>query len=113
MQNDVDNDLMKKAAVVFKQDIERMPLTKLSRLMPWLTPLLARLLLCQISLFGYLHKLAPTIFPDIMERTPRFALLSRVQQVIDARTMSPETTKRVDLLQLMLDAAATQHGVSL
>jgi hypothetical protein len=112
MQNDIDNDLMVKAGFVFKQDIERMVLTKLSYLMPWLTPFLGQLVLCQIAVFRCLHKLAPTIFPDLLERIPRFWLLSRVQQVIDTRTKSLSTTKRVDLLQLMLDAAVSQREVS-
>ncbi|CAF1102353.1 unnamed protein product [Adineta steineri] len=109
MQNDVDNDLMTKAAVIFKQDIERMPLSKLSYLMPWSTSLLAQFAHSQIALFHCLHKIAPTIFPDLVEKIPRLWLISKVQEVIDVRTIDTSTTKRVDLLQTMLDAAATRH----
>ncbi|CAF0846610.1 unnamed protein product [Adineta steineri] len=109
MQNDVDNELMSKAVVIFKQDIERMPLTKLSYLMPWATPLLTQFARSQIALFRCLNKIAPTIFPDLIEKIPRLWLLSKVQEVIDARTTNTTTTKRVDLLQLMLDAAVTRN----
>ncbi|CAF1007481.1 unnamed protein product [Adineta ricciae] len=112
MQNDVDNEMMAKAAVIFKQDVERMSLTKLSYLMPWLTPILTRFLLFQTVLFHTLHRLAPTIFPDLTDKIPRFWLLARVQQVIDARNTESgaDTAKRIDLLQLMLDAKTTsQH----
>ena len=113
MQNDLDNEFMVKAATIFKQDIERMLLTKLSYLMPWLTPILAKLVLCQMALFRILHKLVPTIFPNVLDKIPRFWLLSRVQQVIDARTTSSSTTKRIDLLQLMLKTNITRHEVGI
>ncbi|UJR16825.1 hypothetical protein I4U23_003724 [Adineta vaga] len=110
MQNDLDNEIMTKAAFVFKQDVERMLLSKLSYLMPWLTPYLGHIVLCQTALFHYLHKLAPSIFPDLLDKIPRFWLLGRVQQVIDARTISSATTKRIDVLQLMLDTNRKTHN---
>lgn len=113
MQNDVNSDLMKKAAVIFKQDVERMPLTKLSYLMPWLTPLLTQFVLGQLVLLRFLHKLMPNIFPDIVEKIPRFWLLSKVQEVIDDRRQISATNKRVDLLQLMLNSSInTQNKVN-
>ncbi len=111
MQNDVNNCIMAKAAVIFKQDIDRMLLTKLSYLMPWLTPILTQLVRSQIVLFRFLHKLVPIIFPDIMDKVPRFWLLSKIQEVIDVRMKSSAMIKRVDLLQLMLNASSTQNEV--
>jgi hypothetical protein len=111
MQNDINNEFMLKSAAVFEKHVEDLQLTKFSYLMPWLTPFLAKLILSQLALMKFLHSIAPTIFPSIADTAPAFWIQSQVDDVVDARMASSEKSKRNDLLQLLLDAAARGHGV--
>ncbi|CAF3991065.1 unnamed protein product, partial [Rotaria sordida] len=55
-----------------------------------------------------LHRIAPSLFPDVLEVAPTMWLQSKVDSIIDARIAPSETMKRNDLLQLLLDAATTK-----
>lgn len=103
MQNDVDNEYMQKAEQTVAENLEENSLIRLGHLMPWLIPLLTFLMIGQVVLKRLIHKWIRTI-----EEMPRFWLLDRVQHLIDARTESSEKDnerQRIDLLQLMLNAA--------
>ena len=110
MQNDVNNEFMLKAAACFDEHVERNLFTKLSYLMPWLTYILKKIVIAQLALIHILHRIAPTFFPDVTT-IPTMWFQSKVDGIIDARMKSSETTKRYDLLQLLLDAATTGHDV--
>jgi hypothetical protein len=103
MQNDVDNEYMQKAEQTVAENLEENSLIRLGHLMPWLIPLLTFLMIGQVVLKRLTHKWIRTI-----EEMPRFWLLDRVQHLINARTESSEKDderQRIDLLQLMLNAA--------
>ncbi len=112
MQNDINNEFMLKAAACFDEHVERNQLTKLSYLMPWLTPLLIKFVIGQLAFIQFLHRIAPTLFP-VVTTIPTMWFQSKVDGIVDARTTSSEITKRNDLLQLLLDAAAKRHDVSI
>lgn len=100
MQNDINNELMLRAAACFEQHVEYSLWTKLSFLMPWLTPCLTKIIFGQLILMQFLHRIAPSVFPDVLELAPTMWLQSKVDSIIEARTV-----ERNDLLQLLLDAA--------
>ncbi|CAF2961446.1 unnamed protein product [Rotaria sp. Silwood2] len=108
MQNDINNEFMLKSAACFEKHVEHVLLTKWSYLMPWLTPFLIKFVRGQLAIMGALHNILPTIFPDILETIPTLWLQSKVDRIIDTRRKSSETIKRIDLLQLLLDATTTQ-----
>jgi hypothetical protein len=111
MQNDIKNEFMLKSAAVFEKHVEDLPLTKLSYLIPWLTPFLTKFIVSQFALMKFLHSIAPTIFPNILDTAPTFWIQSQMDDIVNARLASSEKAKRNDLLQLLLDAAASEHGV--
>ena len=113
MQNDIHDELMLKAAACFEQHVEYSLWTKLSYLMPWLTPFLVNVIFGQLALMQLLNRIAPSLFPDVLEVAPTMWLQSKVDSIIDARIASSETTKRSDLLQLLLDAATTVRIISI
>ncbi|CAF5047433.1 unnamed protein product, partial [Rotaria sp. Silwood1] len=109
MQNDIDNEYLKKAEEAVAEKYEENPLIRLGSLIPWLISLLSYVIIGQILLKRFAHKFIPSI-----EEMPRFWLMERLKYLIDLRTssMKNEHKKRhVDLLQLMLDAA-TQSQVT-
>jgi hypothetical protein len=113
MQNDINNEFMLKAAACFEQHVEYSLWTKLSYLMPWLTPFLIKVIFGQLALMQLLHRIAPSLFPDVLEVAPTMWLQSKVDSIIDARIAPSETMKRNDLLQLLLDAATTVRIISI
>ncbi|CAF1106854.1 unnamed protein product [Rotaria sordida] len=100
MQTDIDNEYMHKAEAVTNENFENNPLIRLSYLMPWLIPVLSYIVIGQAIFMQFLHK-----WKKSAEELPRFWFVNRLRHVIDARVSSDETKRRIDLLQLMLDAA--------
>ena len=107
MQNDIDNIYLKKSAACFEIDPETLPIVKLSNLMPFLTRPLEYVFISQVIFKRIIGKLIPAL-RSYIEELPTIWLLNRVQEIIDLRTSTllSSTTKRVDLLQLMIDASA-------
>jgi hypothetical protein len=103
MQNDVNNEYFKKAEGTVAINLDDNSLIRLGYLMPWLIPVLAYLMVGIILLQRFAHK-----FMKNVEEMPRFWLINRLRYLMDIRAVanqSDEEQKRVDLLQLMLDAA--------
>ncbi|CAF3917122.1 unnamed protein product [Rotaria sordida] len=85
MQNDINNPYLQKSAAVFKIDIDGL-LLKLIKLIPFLS--------------------------NYIEEMPTLWLLNRVQDVVDLRRKtSKDLNKRVDLLQLMMDASTNDKVI--
>ncbi len=103
MQNDIDNEYMQKSEQTVAENLEENPLIRLGHLMPWLVPILTYVMIGQALMNRLAHKWMRNI-----EEMPRFWLLKRLQYLIDVRISSNEKDgerRRMDLLQLMLDAA--------
>ncbi|CAF0820592.1 unnamed protein product [Adineta ricciae] len=103
MQNDVSNIYMKQAMACFATDPEMFPIVKLSNVLPFLNPLLTRIMQSGICLINALSKYVPSLISPI-ETIPIFWFIGQVEVLIKQRLASGE--KKTDLLQLMLDAAA-------
>ncbi|CAF0908761.1 unnamed protein product [Rotaria sordida] len=113
MQNDIDNPFIVKTAYFFAVHPERIFLVKLSYLMPWLTPILTLFVHSIIALFNGLRYLAPS-FMNQFEEIPGMWIINQVKQVIEARVIKIKSEannkqRRIDLLQLMLDAVTSNE----
>jgi hypothetical protein len=104
MQNDVNNIYLQKSAEVFKIDGDQLPAVRLANLIPILARPMHGML---FGLAGVKHKLTniiPALNQYVTEH-PAIWMMRRVQDVVDLRTKSSSSeVKRVDLLQLMMDA---------
>ncbi|CAF1341313.1 unnamed protein product [Rotaria sp. Silwood1] len=84
MQNDLNNPYLQKSDEVFKTDINELLLVRLVKMMPFLK--------------------------NYIEEFPHIWLMNRVQDVVDLRMKSSTNMKkRVDLLQLMIDALTNDN----
>ena len=83
LQNDIDNVYMKRSLTLFSRDPEQMFIIRLSHLMPFLDPLI-------IQLF------------NITQESPHFWIFKQLEDIVKEKLRTSD--KRVDLLQLMLDA---------
>jgi hypothetical protein len=98
---------MKKSLAVFSRDPEKMSIVRLSRLIPALNPLLIKLMHSFITSINFLRTSIPSIMGNI-EDPPQLWIFKQIHHVIKQRLASEN--KRIDLLQLLLDAS-TQEGV--
>lgn len=106
MQNDIDNEYMRKSMACFAVDTEKLPITKLSNLMPFLNPLLTQIVMARILIINKLHKMMPSFISNT-DSIARFWIIEQLKDVIKQRLTSGK--KRMDLLQLMLDAATNDE----
>jgi hypothetical protein len=105
MQNDINNPYLQKSAAMFKTDNERLLLFKLCNLMPFLARPLHGIVFGLTNGGKILIKLIPSL-SNYVEEIPGVWLINRLQNVIDLRAKSSSNLrKRVDLLQLMIDAS--------
>ncbi len=111
MQNDVDNIYLKKSAETFALDVDKLSIVKLTNLLPFFINPFRYFYLSQIAVRRALIKIIPAL-SNYVEETPGSWLTNRVREVVKLRTTSNITpaVKRVDLLQLMIDAS-TQDEV--
>jgi len=111
MQNDINNPYLQKSAEVFKRDVDESLLLRLSSLMPFLARPIHDFIFCMADIRKSLNKWTPSLNNYIKE-FPAIWLMNRVQEVIDLRTKSASNLrKRVDLLQLMMDASTTDKVI--
>ena len=112
MQNDIKNPFIIKAAKFFFVNPQKLFIVKLSYLMPWLIPILTQIIHVMMILFNGLRYVAPRIMVNF-EELPGLWIINQVKQVIDARIAKvksgEEGQRRIDLLQLMLDAATSNE----
>jgi hypothetical protein len=108
MQNDINNPYLQKSAALFETDATKMILFKLSNLMSFLAGPLRSFMFAQIAVSQMLNKWIPPLGKYIPEMSA-YWLMTRVQDVVDLRTKSSSNSiKRVDLLQLMIDASTNE-----
>jgi hypothetical protein len=109
MQNDVDNIYLRKSAETFQVDVDKLSIVKLTNLLPFFVNPFRYLYLGQVAVRRALIKIIPSL-SSYIEETPGSWLTNRVREVVKLRNKSTTTPtiKRVDLLQLMIDAST--HG---
>jgi hypothetical protein len=78
---------------------------QLSNLMPFLKPLLISISIFQLKLIRTFGKVLP-FMKYFMEELAPFWIINRAQEIVHYRKTHTYEKKRVDLLQLMLDAQA-------
>lgn len=104
MQHQHDNLYLTKSQQVVQVDFEKLLIVKLSSLFPWTKSLLARLFSMQLNLFRTISRFVPLVNRLTEELAP-FWIIRQAQTIVDFRQeQSDEQTKRVDLLQMMIDA---------
>jgi hypothetical protein len=105
MQNDVDNIYLKKSAETFQLDVDKLSIVKLTNLLPFFVNPFRYLYLSQVAVRRALIKIIPPL-SSYIEETPGSWLTNRVREVVKLRNKSSiPAIKRVDLLQLMIDAS--------
>ena len=111
MQNDINNPYLQKSAAFFKRDVEDVLMFRLSNILP----ILARPLHDIFFGMGDLHNMLTKFAPNISKRIPQnpaLWLINKVQDVVEFRKKSSSNEKkRVDLLQLMLDASTEEQVI--
>ena len=107
MQNDLDNLYMKKSAALFQINFSKVPIVKLSNLFPVLNPLLIFVLRSSIMLIDRLRPFAPSLMRHV-PISPFISIREQVSEVVRERIVSGR--RRIDLLQLMLDAAKAEEA---
>lgn len=98
---------MKKSSAIFARDFEKMPIVRLSNLLPILDPLLVKILDSFITLINFLRVSFPSLMGHL-EDPPQLWIFKQIENVIQHRLASEN--RRIDLLQLMLDVS-TQEDV--
>jgi hypothetical protein len=106
LQNDIDNDYMKKSMAIFARDTEQFSIIRLSNLMPFLDPLLIKGLTSIIKFMNILRTSMPFLMSNV-EEPPQLWIFKQIEHVIKQRLASEN--KRIDLLQLMLDASTQEE----
>ena len=64
MQNDLDNIYMKKSMACFAIDTEKLPIVKLSYVMPFLIPILTQIVKIRIFIIHTLYKTVPSLVSE-------------------------------------------------
>ena len=84
-------------------NFDKLFIIQLSNLMPFLKPFLITFFLCQLKIIRTLGSRIP-FMNYFMEELAPFWIINRAQEVVDHRKLHSAEQKRVDLLQLMIDA---------
>lgn len=110
MQNDIDNIYLKKSAEVIEINYDKLFIIQLSNLMPFLKPFLIKLVLFQLKLIRRIgNKIS--FFNHFMKELAPFWIINQAQEIVDYRKLrSTEQNKRIDLLQMMIDATEKLHS---
>lgn len=105
MQNDVDNIYLRKCAGTFETDVDQLTIVKLTNLIPCLETPFRYVFLGLLQTRRALIKLFPSL-SQYIEETPGSWLTNQVREVVEIRKKSSNLMgdKRMDLLQLMMDA---------
>jgi hypothetical protein len=74
--------------------------------MPFLTPLLIKMMISSVKLINFLSAARPSIMRTV-EVLPQLWIFKQIENVVKQRLTSEN--KRTDLLQLMLDASTQQE----
>jgi hypothetical protein len=106
MQNDIENIYMKKSAACVAVEIEKLFIVKVSIIMPFLIPLLTRIVKTCFFVIEKLRALVPSLVHNV-EDLPDIWIMKQVKNVVKDRLTLGK--KRMDLLQLMLDATKDEE----
>jgi hypothetical protein len=111
MQNDIDNVFMRKCKLAVDDNPERLIWTKLGNLMPFLIPVLLKIMFGQMLLVALIRTVAPVWFLPQIEGIPALWILNQVKTIINTRKQANYHNKhnQVDLLQMMLEATIPDH----
>ena len=109
VQDNPNNPFLIKSSQFFADNHEKLFIVKLSYLMPWLIPLLTRLIGLQMAMFHTMRTLVPSLM-NRFEELPGFWIINQVKNVINQRVSKTNESSRIDLLQLMLSAAAPHEN---
>mgnify|MGYP002378798975 CR=1 FL=1 len=101
LQNDIDNVYMKRSLTLFSRDPEQMFIIRLSHLMPFLDPLIIQLFNITLKTVNFLSTKLPFLLKTTQE-SPHFWIFKQLEDIVKEKLRTSD--KRVDLLQLMLDA---------
>ncbi|CAF1136767.1 unnamed protein product [Didymodactylos carnosus] len=110
MQNDLENIYLKKIEKIFEIDLNKSPIGKFTALLPELKPLFFHI----FYLINVVTKLTNKLFPSTrkyFEQQAAVWLIEQLDKIIEMR--SENSKKRLDLLQLMLDAATQNKAATL
>lgn len=102
MQNDIDNIYMKKSMASVAVQIDKLPIVKLSMVMPFLVPLLTAWVKARAAIVDKLRATIPWLVRNV-EELPTLWIAKQVQNVVKERLKSGK--KQTDLLQMMMDVA--------
>lgn len=111
MQNDTNNIVLRKCKLAVDENPERLFLTKVGNLMPCCIPILRYIIIGQMLLSTLIRAVIPACFLPSIEGVPALWILNQVETIINARKQVNynEKNHNVDLLQLMLNAAASKN----
>lgn len=105
MQNDTNNIYLRKAAGTFELDVDKLPIVKLTSLLPCFERPFRYFYLGLVAVRRAVVSIVPSLDQYIGE-TPGSWLINRVKDVVDLRNNNlSDEVKRTDLLQLMIDAS--------
>ena len=105
MQHEIDNIYLKKSAEVVELNYDKLFVIQLSNLMPFLKPFLITFSIYQLKIIRTLGRIFP-FMNYFMEELAPFWIINRAQEIVDHRKRHSSEKKRIDLLQLMIDAEA-------
>jgi hypothetical protein len=108
MQNEIDNIYLKKSAQVLAINYEQLFIVQLSNLMPFLKPCLITCFLYQLKFIRKFGNRIP-LMNYFMEELAPFWIINRAEEVVNHRQIHRTNDKRVDLLQLMIDANSSDQ----
>lgn len=103
MQNDIENIYLKKSAEVIEINYDKLFVVQLSNLMPFLKPLLKIIVRCYLKFVQTIRRKMPLINRFVEELAP-FWIINQAQEIVNYRQSNANEQKRVDLLQMMMDA---------
>jgi hypothetical protein len=111
MQDDIKNPYLEKSAAVFKVEIDELSVFRLGDLLPFLARPLNFIVFGLTGVRSFLIKLLPFL-SNYLKEIPVVWLLNRVGEIYKLRTKSMSNlTKRVDLLQLMIDSSTEEKVI--
>ena len=107
MQNDINNIYLRKSAETFEVDVDNLSIVKLTNLLPFFELPFIYFYRSQIAIRRTLIRIFPNL-SNYIEESPGSWLTNRVKEVVSLRNKSSSNSiKRVDLLQLMIDASTS------
>ncbi len=93
MQNDIDSIYIKKSLVVAAGDIDKLSIVKLSNLMPFLIPILKRIVKFRFFIINVLQKVLPSLTTKV-DSLAALWIMNQLERVINERLEIGKKRKR-------------------